>query len=331
MTSRIHFSDLQEYVLVTGASGFIGTLLVKALVEDGQHVIVLTRHPEKTAHQFDDSVTCIASLDELPATQRVDVIINLAGARILGWRWSAARKRVLRLSRTGTTQKLVSWVAQAAHKPRLLLSASAIGYYGIQARADTALLTEADAPQAIFMSELCQEWEAAGHAASRHGVQVKCMRFGLVLGTEGALPMMMLPIRLGLGGPLGDGRQALSWIHVDDLLRAIAHLWTMPTEPQANDTRSDAQGSIEAYNFTAPEIVTQAVFSKTAAQLLHRPCFFPTPAILMRLLLGEQADLLLEGQRVTPARLQANGFEFTYPDVRSALQNIFHAKENHRA
>lgn len=331
MTSRIHFSDVQEYVLVTGASGFIGTLLVKALVEDGQHVIVLSRHPGKTAAHFDDSVTCIASLDELPATQRVDVIINLAGARILGWRWSTARKRVLRLSRTGTTQKLVSWIAQAAHKPRLLLSASAIGYYGIQARADTALLTEADAPQAIFMSELCQEWEAAAHAASRHGVQVKCMRFGLVLGKEGALPMMMLPIRLGLGGPLGDGRQALSWIHVDDLLRAIAHLWKMQTEPQANDTRSDAQGSIEAYNFTAPEIVTQAVFSKTAAQLLHRPCFFPTPAILMRLLLGEQADLLLEGQRVTPARLQANGFEFTYPDVRSALQNIFHAKENRRA
>lgn len=324
MTSRIHFSDIQEYVLVTGASGFIGTLLVKALVEDGQHVIVLSRHPDKTAAQFDDGVTCIGSLDELPATQRVDVIINLAGARILGWRWSAARKRVLRLSRIGTTQKLVSWIERAAHKPRLLLSASAIGYYGIQAREDAALLTEADAPQAIFMSELCQEWEAAAHAASLHGVQVKCMRFGLVLGKGGALPMMMLPIRLGLGGPLGDGRQALSWIHVDDLLRAIAHLWKMPTRLQADDSQSDAQDVIEAYNFTAPEIVTQAVFSKTAARLLHRPCFFPTPAILMRLLLGEQADLLLEGQRVTPARLQASGFEFAYPDVRSALQNIFH-------
>lgn len=328
MTSRIHFSDVQEYVLVTGASGFIGKLLVRALMEDGQHVTVLTRHPEKTARKFDDTVTCIASLDELPATQRVDVIINLAGARILGWRWSAARKRVLRLSRIGTTQKLVSWIAQAVHKPRLLLSASAIGYYGIQAREDTALLKEADPPQAIFMSELCQEWEAAAHAASRHGVQVKCMRFGLVLGKEGALPMMMLPIRLGLGGPLGDGRQALSWIHIEDLLRAIAHLWKMPTRPQARDSQSDTQDAIETYNFTAPEVVTQAVFSTTAAHLIHRPCFFPTPAILMRLLLGEQADLLLEGQRVSSARLQASGFAFTYPDLRSALENIFRIKEN---
>lgn len=316
MTSDISFSATSECVLITGATGFIGTLLVKTLLKNGQRIIVLTRHPEKAALQFDKSVTCIANINDLPATQHIDVVINLAGARILGWRWTTARKQVLRRSRIDTTKNVVNWIARATHKPRLFLSASAIGYYGIQARGDAGLLQEDSAPQAIFMSQLCQEWEAAAHAATQHGVKVMCMRFGLVLGKEGALPMMLLPIRLGLGGRLGDGQQWLSWIHVEDLLRAIAHLW--------QSTGSDA---IETYNFTAPHNTTQEVFSQTAAEILHRPSIFPTPAILMRLLLGEQADLLLEGQRVTPARLQASGFEFSYPDLQSALKNLTHTNK----
>ncbi len=305
---RVHFSDTASSVLVTGGTGFIGQRLVRALLADQHRVTLLTRQPRAAAWMFDGRVECVASLDQLPPSRRFDVVINLAGARILGWRWSAARKASLRASRIGLTRKLVNWMASADHKPAMLLSASAIGYYGVQARGDDRSLTE-DAPaRAMFMSDLCREWEQAASGAAAFGVKVACMRFGLVLGTQGALPMMLLPIKLGLGGALGDGRQWLSWIHVDDLIGAIAHVW-----------RHQEGG---AFNFTAPESVPQKQFSKVAATLLHRPCFMPTPAWPMRLVLGEQADLLLEGQRVVPARLAGSGFSFRYPGLQAALASI---------
>lgn len=312
----IHFSDAAENVLVTGATGFIGPLLVRALLADRQRVTVLTRNPEQAALMFDGRVRCIASMRDLPSDDRIDVIINLAGARILGWRWTSARKATLLESRIGVTNKLVEWIANAKHKPKLLLSGSAIGYYGIQKQGDDTVLTEDSPPQAIFMSRLCREWEAAAQRATAYGVRVICMRFGLVLGRDGALPMMLLPIKLGLGGPLGSGKQWLSWIHVHDLLRGIAHLWRMHAQ---DDPKRQEYGE---YNFTAPESVSQRQFSQTAAHVIGRPSLFPTPAFPMRLMLGEQADLLLEGQRVAPSRLQAEGFTFTFPQLRSALENL---------
>ncbi|MGV3741160.1 MAG: TIGR01777 family oxidoreductase [Burkholderiaceae bacterium] len=311
----IHFSDTVRQVLVTGGTGFIGQLLIRALIADEQQVTVLTRDPKKAAWLFDGKVRCIASMDELPSSQVIDVMINLAGARILGWRWSDKRKQVLLQSRVGVTQKLVNWIAQAEHKPKLLLSGSAIGYYGIQPKGDATALNENNPPQPIFMSRLCQKWEAAAEQAGDYGVKVVCMRFGLVMGHQGALPMMMLPIKLGLGGPLGDGRQWLSWIHVEDLLRAIAFLW----KRHFNDQDLTAQ----AYNFTAPESVTHGQFSKVAAQVVHRPCFLPTPALPMQLMLGEQSDLLLQGQRVVPEKLEREGFRFRYASLRAALQDLY--------
>lgn len=311
----IHFSPRTQQVLVTGATGFIGQRLVRALLADGQQVIVLARTPDKAALLFKGKIRCIASMQELPADHPLDVVINLAGARILGWRWTAARRAILRDSRIALTRSLVEWIAKAAHKPRLLLSASAIGYYGIQAQGDLSELTEASPPQAIFMSQLCQDWEAAAQEARACGVQVACMRFGVVFGTQGALPMMLLPIRLGLGGRLGSGTQALSWIHVEDVLRGMAHLWQHSEQPEG----PKADG---AYNFTAPESVSQLQFNRIAAAVLHRPCVFPTPAFPMRLALGEQANLLLEGQKVVPARLLAENFTFAFPTVQSALGNL---------
>lgn len=310
--STIHFSDKSEQVLVTGATGFIGTLLVKALLADGQQVTVLSRKPRQASWKFDGRVRVIASMQELPANQHVDVIINLAGERILGWRWSEKRKAELRHSRTGLTKQITEWMARAESKPRLLLAASAIGYYGIQAPGDDRELSESAAPQAIFMSELCQEWEHANQAASACGVKVARMRLGVVLGQQGALGMMLLPIKLGLGGALGSGKQWQSWIHVHDVLRGIAHLW-----------QHEARLPLDsAYNFATPGAVTQKQFSTIAASVLHRPSFFPTPGWPMRLMLGEQADLLLEGQRVVPAKLVEDGFVFDYPDLRSALINL---------
>jgi uncharacterized protein (TIGR01777 family) len=305
---RFADADGERGFLVTGATGFIGQRLVRALLRDGHRVTVLTRQPRQAAWLFDGRVECVAGMDQLPPSRRINVVINLAGARILGWRWSAKRRAALRASRVELTRKVVAWIGAAAHKPALLLSASAIGYYGIQRRGDDTVLGETAGPQPMFMSDLCREWEEAAQGAAAYGVGVARMRFGLVLGTQGALPMMLLPIKLGLGGPLGGGAQWLSWIHVDDLIAGIAHL-----------CRTGAGG---AYNFTAPESLSQARFSRVAATVLGRPYGFPTPGWPMRLALGEQADLLLEGQRVAPERLTEGGFVFLYPALEGALRSL---------
>jgi uncharacterized protein (TIGR01777 family) len=313
--SPLHFSNQRQQVLVTGATGFIGQLLVRELLADGHDVIVLSRNPTAAAFLFSGKVKCIANMDELASNYSLDVIINLAGARILGWRWSESRKKLLLDSRVALTKKLVDWIARAEQKPKLLLSASAIGYYGIQAQGDATALIETDSPQSIFMSRLCQEWEAAAQSASQYGVKVDIMRFGLVLGHQGALPMMLMPIKLGMGGKLGTGKQWMSWIHVRDLLRGIAYLFHMLL-----DQSQDA--SVSIYNFTAPDTLTQLEFNQQAAAVLHRPCIIPTPGFIVRWMLGEQSDLLLEGQRVIPHNLLKAGFSFEFPNAKSALTDI---------
>ncbi|MES2318896.1 MAG: NAD-dependent epimerase/dehydratase family protein [Pseudomonadota bacterium] len=204
-SEALHFGEPGRSFLITGATGFIGTRLVHALLRDGQRVTVLTRQARQAAWLFEGRVDCISSMDQLPPSRRIDVVINLAGARVLGWRWTAARRAALRKSRVELTSKVVARIGAADHKPALLLSASAIGYYGVQAAGDDRLLTESAPPQPIFMSDLCREWEQAAQGAAQHGVRVACMRIGVVLGRQGALPMMLLPVRLGLGGPMGGG------------------------------------------------------------------------------------------------------------------------------
>ncbi len=319
MNAAIPFDHTKRTVLVTGATGFVGRHLVRALLDDGHTVLALTRRKQQAAQRFGGQVRCIGAMDELDAAERVDVVINLAGARILGPRWSEGRKAALRASRVRLTGRVVDWIARAQHKPFLFLSASAIGYYGIQRLGDATPLDESAPPQPVFMSDLCREWEAAAGQAAQYGVQVECMRFGLVLGKGGALPMLLLPIRLGIGGRLGSGRQWLSWIHVDDVVRAMAHRWQHAVQALQAGGRAGPPG---ASNFTAPEAVSQAEFSRIAARIWRRPAVVPTPGWPMRLALGEQADLLLEGQRVAPARLEREGFRFLFPTLAEALQDL---------
>ncbi|MBC7470839.1 MAG: TIGR01777 family protein [Ramlibacter sp.] len=304
----------EGHVVVTGGTGFIGHSLVPALAAQGWRVSVLTRRDQLPEALRREQVRAVRSLAEIPDSEAVDAVINLAGARILGRPWTAARRAELLRSRVDVTRALVAWMERRSSKPRCLLSASAVGFYGVQAQGDDTPLTEDAPPQPIFMSQLCQQWEQAAAAAVPLGVRVACLRFGVVLGEGGALPMLLLPVRLGIGGRLGSGRQWLSWVHIDDLLQAMDHAWqTLEREPAA---------VLRAYNVTAPEAVRQSEFSRIAAGVLGRPSFMPTPGWPARLLLGEQADLLLEGQRVVPARLQREGMVFRYPQLRPALEQL---------
>lgn len=315
-TAALQFFATPQRVLITGGTGFIGSALCKALLADGHRVTVLARNPNKARAVLGSDVVTFSAFDCLPAESAFDVVINLAGEPVVGPRWTAARKAVLLASRIGVTDALVAWLQRAHTKPRLMISGSAIGFYGIQALDDAAALTEDAGPQSIFMSELCQAWEASAKAVQALGVPLALLRIGVVLGPcstgQGALPKMILPLRLGVGGQLGNGQQVVSWVHLADVLGCIAHLMRM------SDTQ--AQG---VYNLTAPQACTQKHFMQVAARVMRRSWALPipTPAGVLRLVVGEQAGLLVDGQRVAPKRLLDAGYRFAYADLGAALAN----------
>ena len=294
-------------ILITGGTGLIGRHLCKALLGKGHQLTVLSRRPESVAVKCGATVQALASLDEWRPDRSFDAVINLAGEPIVDAWWSAKRKQVLRDSRIALTEKLVQCIAAAQQKPAVLLSGSAVGYYGN--RGDTGVGEWAGAGN-DFAADLCRDWEGSALVVEDYGVRVCLLRTGLVLSASGGLlGRMLLPFKSGLGTRLGNGKQWMSWVHIDDY---VAMLLRLLEDEQMRGP----------FNVTAPNPVTNAEFTRTLAQALHRPALLVAPGAVLKLAMGERAALLLEGQRVLPGKLTAAGYQFKFPDLAKALNDI---------
>lgn len=299
-------------ILISGAGGTVGRALVPALVADGHTVTRLVRgRSPRAAGEFGwDPVG--GALDP-GAIVGSDAVVHLAGASIAAGRWTASRKAEILESRRLGTRLIATAIARAASPPRVLVCASAVGYYGD--RGDDVLTEQSD-PGAGFLAGVVRAWEGEARAAVVAGVRVVHLRQGLVLARHGgALPLMTIPFRLGLGGPIADGRQWLSWIGVVDLIRIVRHTLA----------RDDARGPINA---VSPHPVTHADFSRALAGVLRRPAFLRVPGWSLRVLLGEMGrELLLFSQRAVPSRLLAAGFTFDHPGIEDGLRTALAAPD----
>lgn len=297
-------------VLVTGGSGFVGTALCASLVTAGHEVTVLTRG-DKGAGRLPAGVeACVGDPTAPGPWQEVaaghDAFVNLAGAGIFS-RWTPEHKKLIRSSRVDSTRNLVDAMARRrSGQGAVLVSASAVGYYGPRGGEE---LSEEAPPGEDFLAGVCKQWEAEAQAAARLGARVVCARFGIVLGGGGGALGQMLPLfRLGLGGPLGSGRQCFSWIHVADLVTAL--LFCLENEMSG------------AANCCAPSPVTNREFTRTLGRVLRRPAFLPAPGFAVRLAMGEMGSVVLTGQRVIPQALMRAGFSFQFPELEGALRDL---------
>ena len=296
---------MDKRILVTGATGFIGHILCRQLIERGYTLTVLSRQKPDSVRAICGRVEVTDDLAKLRAHPGFDAIINLAGEGIADKRWSHVRKQQLRASRIDLTRTLVEVVRTWDNMPEVLVSGSAVGFYGDQG---DHLVTEATEPHDEFTHQLCRDWEQEALELEADGVRVCLSRTGVVAGRNGGfLQRMTLPFKLGLGGKLGSGRQYMPWVHRDDVVAGL--LWMLDT-PTASGP----------YNMVSPNPVTNAEFTKTLAQVLHRPAVIPAPAPALKLMLGEMAGLLLTGQKAVPERLRREGFEFRYPELEVALR-----------
>jgi uncharacterized protein len=299
-------------VIIPGGTGLIGSHLAKSLAGSGHEVILLSRQPEKYSRTLPKEIQ-IEKWDGRSAAgwsnlaDGADVIINLAGENLAAGRWTEQRKKRILESRVNAGQAVVQAVEQAVQKPHLVIQSSAIGYYGNRPE-DPA--DENTPPGDDFLARVCQAWEESTQAVESFGVRRVIIRTGVILSTEGGpLPRMLLPMRLFVGGPLGNGKQWLSWIHLDDEIRAIQFLMDHPS-------------ALGPYNLNAPQPVRNRELMKILGKVIRRPSFIPAPGFAIRLLFGEMATIVLDGTKVIPEKVQQLGFSFTFNDVESALRNL---------
>lgn len=299
-------------VLVTGGSGFLGAPLCRTLAASGCRVTVLTRNPEHAKKILDGDTARLITPKSLPAQESFDIIINLAGETV-AQRWTEKAKSEILASRLDMTKALVEHIRQAKKKPELFINASAIGRYGTH---ETTEFTE-DTPAAeksagAYAEKICAETENAALAAEEYGVRTVLLRTGVVLEIDGGtLFKLAFPFEIGAGGPLGSGRQWFSWIHRADWIGIVLHILTHP----------DINGAVNA---TAPAPVTNKEFSTALGRVMRRPAFLPLPAFVLRAVFGGMADeIMLNGQKVLPEKIQKHGYRFLYPDISSAFSRIF--------
>jgi uncharacterized protein (TIGR01777 family) len=302
-------------VVITGANGFIGSALARRLASEGDSVAGLVRNPAAAGSVLPSPIRVLAwnpaSADEWrEAVAAADVVVHLAGASLGAKRWTPEYKQVLRDSRVETTKAVVAAMRESGRAGRALLSGSAVGYYG---DGGDRILTEADPAGRGFLAEMCFEWEAEAARAGEFGARVVTLRTGIVLGEGGALEKMLPPFRLGLGGPLGSGRQWMPWIHLEDAVGMIA--WA-----------ARAQSVRGPINVVSPNPVTMREFAAALGSSLHRPALFPVPGFALRLLLGEFAEALLTGQRLMPEVARKEGFEWRFPELAAALRDVVAAR-----
>jgi len=301
-------------IAITGATGFVGSRLVEKLTDQKHQIVILTRNPEKAKRIFSETkypnleIVAYKLTESGDWQQKIsgcDAVVNLAGEPI-SERWTPEHKKAILESRQMGTQKVVEAISNANPKPGVLINASAIGYYGTS---ETAIFDENSPSGNDFLAQVCQVWEAEAKKVKEVGVRLVILRLGIVLGKGGALAKMIPPFQLFAGGPIGSGRQWFSWIHREDLVNLIMEALKRP----------DMEGT---YNATAPNPVRMTQLCKTLGEVIHRPSWLPVPDFALEILLGEAEKVVLEGQQVLPLATEAIGFQYQYPQLKPALQNI---------
>jgi hypothetical protein len=298
-------------IALTGATGFVGSRLAKVLQSQGHELCILTRNPDRAKQILGNEIRLVKydpckSGDWQGEVALCEAVINLAGEPIAQKRWTPSQKQTILDSRQIGTQKIVEAIAQNPDQPKVLINASAIGYYGTS---ETAKFTEESPPGKDFLASVCQAWEAEAQKVTDYNTRLVILRLGIVLGMGGALAKMLAPFKMFMGGPLGNGNQWFSWIHREDLVNLIIYALN----------QSSMTG---VYNATAPQPVTMKEFCHILGSVMNRPSWLPVPNIALETLLGDGAIVVLEGQQVIPQRTLNQGFTYQYADLKSALGNI---------
>lgn len=298
-------------IAIAGGTGFVGSALVKRLLDKKNELFILTRNTANKNSSKNLNYVQWLNDDDLPedALESIDVFINLAGESINSGRWTDERKKRILNSRITATREVLRIISRLEEKPYTLINASAVGYYGTSLN---ETFTESSRKSGTdFLAETVRRWEEEASQAEEFEVRTVFCRFGIILEkNDGALPRMALPYKLFAGGPVGTGDQWVSWIHLDDAVNGILHCIE----------HEQLEGPV---NFTSPNPLTMKEFGKTLGDVLNRPHWLPAPGFALKIALGEMSTLVLEGQKVLPEKLQASGYDFLYPDLRSALRNIY--------